>query len=732
MSDPDWLSLTEIAQLWSDETGESAEALERDLDTWFSEFVARESSQQLEAPGRDGDTTNLLMAMLGGRHLQRETFAVYCEERGHAKPRFWFAGNAEGREPPPPLPSDSSTGAAGQSPTGDTRGAGPAQRHYEEAWAEQAGFYFEPAQLAPETTNEASYPAARRPAPGAPAATPEPAGLTKARTGLSLVWRATGEAQRDATARLLIWVRALPLSVRGLLGPEATRIVGGLTLGLALLAVGFVLGQGEVEHPDTGPDVARPDEIQRALVSSLRSDLAGARGQIVGLDTALEASEKEVAWLTTDLLKAQQALDGAQETAQLEATVPAHESAPSAELAAAEAMSFKAALVDARRRIGDLELEAQTAKAEAGVLTAELTEVRQQYQTVPQDAADETQSSRQRLILAAEISSAQATLSKQDLIAALDRLARFESEAQAAKAEATILAGELAETRRLQSAALETAVAAADTSRHELILAAQAASAHAALLDQDLDAARQRIADLETALQTLEVKADRPKIEPKQTGQAQEVRDRNTIAPTQASPEHAASTAGNASIQTLSVADVGIRSMPPPMPPAPKPARSKNPVEGEGEGEGEVETEQQAAAEEAPVPSSTNDVAIAPSTSRDAADVAAAVRPQQTAAAEFIDADSLIADPNRYDTHRVVVTGSLLRLLQHYRLQSESGARTLIVDVAGIHRTQYEVLRDAIASAGLIGSVRAQISGEVVRGSAKKFHLVASDLVLVE
>jgi hypothetical protein len=128
MSDPDWLSLTEIAQLWSDETGESAEALERDLDTWFSEFVARESSQQLEAPGRDGDTTNLLMAMLGGRHLQRETFAVYCEERGHAKPRFWFAGNAEGREPPPPLPSDSSTGAAGQSPTGDTRGAGPAQQ----------------------------------------------------------------------------------------------------------------------------------------------------------------------------------------------------------------------------------------------------------------------------------------------------------------------------------------------------------------------------------------------------------------------------------------------------------------------------------------------------------------------------------------------------------------------------------------------------------------------------
>ncbi len=592
MSNLDWLSLTEIAQLWSDETGESAEAFERDLDTWFSGFVARQSSQQLGSPGRDGDTTNLLMAMLGGRHLQRETFAVYCEERGHAKPRFWFAGNTEDQEPHTPIPSDSPTGAASQSPTEDTRDAGPAQRRYDEAWAEQAGFYFEPAQLASETTNEASCPADNHPQPSEPATTPKPAGLTGTRTGLSLVWRATGEAQRTATARLLRWVRALPPAVVGLSGRNATRLAGGLALGLSLLAAGFVLGQGETGGSGSGPDVARPDEIQRALVSSLKSQLAGARRQIAGLDTAL------------------------------------------------------------------------------------------------------------------------------------DRLARFESEAQAAKAEATILAGELTESRRLQSAALETAVAAAATARQDLVLAAQAGSAHAALLDQDLDAAQQRIADLETALRTLEAKADRPGIEQIQTGQAPEVSDINTIAPTPASPEQAASTADEASIQTLGATDVGIRSMPPPIPLAPKPARPLNLVEGE--------IEQQAAAQETPIPSSTNNVAIAPRTSRDAEDAAAAVRPQQTAAAKFIDVDSLIANPNRYDTHQVVVTGSLLRLLQHYRLQSNSGARTLIVDVAGIQRTQYEVLRDAIAGAGLIGSVRAQISGEVVRGSTKKFHLVASDLVLVE
>ena len=72
------------------------------------------------------------------------------EEKGLAEPRFWFAGNAEDGEPHPPLPSDSSISAASQPPTGDTRGAGLAQRQYEEAWAKQAGFYSEPAQLAPD------------------------------------------------------------------------------------------------------------------------------------------------------------------------------------------------------------------------------------------------------------------------------------------------------------------------------------------------------------------------------------------------------------------------------------------------------------------------------------------------------------------------------------------------------------------------------------------------------
>jgi hypothetical protein len=97
MSNRDWLSLAEIARLWSEECGESADDLERDLDSWFTEFVAREPSQRPQRlvspdrnPGRNGDNTNRLMGMLGGRHLERQTLEAYCEERGRPKPRFWF------------------------------------------------------------------------------------------------------------------------------------------------------------------------------------------------------------------------------------------------------------------------------------------------------------------------------------------------------------------------------------------------------------------------------------------------------------------------------------------------------------------------------------------------------------------------------------------------------------------------------------------------------------------
>ncbi len=66
------------------------------------------------------------------------------------------------------------------------------------------------------------------------------------------------------------------------------------------------------------------------------------------------------------------------------------------------------------------------------------------------------------------------------------------------------------------------------------------------------------------------------------------------------------------------------------------------------------------------------------------------------------------------------------------RLQSNSGLRTLVVDVVGLHRAEYDELQHAIAGAGVIGSVRARISGKVEPGAADAFRLVASELKLVE
>ncbi len=284
MSNRDWLSLTEIARLWSDETGEREEALERDLDAWFSEFVAREPSQQPGSPGRDGDTTNLLMAMLGGRHLQRETFAIYCEERGHEKPHFWFAGGAEDREPDPPLRPNSPSVATIQALHGYAPEARPAQRQFEEAWSEPGGYQFEPAQPAPEIGFEASCPAADRPAPSESAAT---SGLAGGR---------------------------LP-------GRKATRLADSLVLALSLLAVGFVLGQGGTESSKSGSSVAGQGQLTTPLVSSLRGELDEAQRQIANLGTALEASEQVEERLSTDLLAAQQVLDMARDTGQFDTEV---------------------------------------------------------------------------------------------------------------------------------------------------------------------------------------------------------------------------------------------------------------------------------------------------------------------------------------------------------------------------------------------------------------------------
>ncbi len=510
MPNKDWLSLREIARLWSDEAGESAERIERDLNAWFSEFVAREPSREPGSPGTDENSTDLLMDILGGRHLRYETLEIYCDEKGLAKPNFWTAGGAEIEEPDSLPFSNSPTIDEIQALHGFGPKAGLAQHQNEEPRVQREGYHQQPAEPAPESVHEARWPAANRPAPCDPVATHESGSTTTAWPDPNPVWYSADERLRKPYEWHLAWVRAfLPLG-RRLTGRKATWLAGSLALGLSVLAMVFVLGQGGSGLAETGPDVAGRDQSMTALVNSLRNELVRARGQIATLETALETIE---ARLTGSLLTSQRSMGETLAAAQLKAKASAAEAASlraglagaqkqiaslnARAAASAKAMSFEPALEQARQRIADLEREVQTAKADADILAVELTEIRQRDQTVRQD----------------------------------------------------------------------------------------------------------------------------------------------TNAPAQ---------------------------------------------------------------------------------------------PEANAAAESIVVDRLFANPSRYDGHQVVVTGSLLRLLERYRLQSQSGWKTLVVDVTEIHRAQHDKLKEAIAKAGPIGLVRARINGKVERGSAETFRLVASEVTLIE
>jgi hypothetical protein len=641
----DWLSLSEIARLWSEETGESANALERDLETWFSDYVDRPPSSRHGSPGRAGDTTNSLMGLLGGRHLQRETLALYCEERGRAWPRFWIDGNGEDK----PLAEATASqpivrklatsqptagGPAAGGPTFDNPRSDPADKAECRQDRDPLRRNANPSEPNPEPlwpNADRLWPSSDPQCPNGDPQWPNADSLEPnsdpLRPNSAPPRPASDEAPPGATA----WPRPFRLAVGRRLSRKTVRLAGGLALGLALLALGYLLGQGGSEASPAGPRVA--------------------------------------------------------------------------ELGAA------------RQRIADLERLAQAAKAEADVLADELDRVRERGAMTDQDAAARVEQSRQRLVLAAQIASRQAALSQQELAAARARLAH-------AEAEGARLAGELAETRRLQEAELGSATVESDGARRDLALAAQAASVHAKKLSQDLDAAQSRIADLEA--QARAARAEAASL----AGQLDDARGRDAATQDRLRAEAAARERElDAARERIAGLEAALQAAG---------AAAEGPSDGAD-----------AAFRPAPEAARPNIALTAPATPSQAAkqsgkpldlladhahrQVAIGVAaPAPRVPAEAVDVDRLVDDPGRYDARQVVVTGSLIRLLQHYRLQSESGLKTLVVDVNGLQRGQSDQLRRAIAGAGLVGSVRAQISGTVERGAAKTFRLVASDLQLVE
>ena len=101
MAIPDWLSIIEISRRWGEETGLDPSSFQKDLEEWFTEFVKEPPTSRQLMPGVTFDTimVNRLLGMLGARYLERKTFEAYCEERGHSKPIFWFAGWDAERDP---------------------------------------------------------------------------------------------------------------------------------------------------------------------------------------------------------------------------------------------------------------------------------------------------------------------------------------------------------------------------------------------------------------------------------------------------------------------------------------------------------------------------------------------------------------------------------------------------------------------------------------------------------
>ena len=79
---PEWLSLQDISRAWNEETGEDAAAFEAGFRGWFEDYLVRNAYGE-----EDADVTAQL---LEGRQIWRETFETFCEERGLAKPLFWF------------------------------------------------------------------------------------------------------------------------------------------------------------------------------------------------------------------------------------------------------------------------------------------------------------------------------------------------------------------------------------------------------------------------------------------------------------------------------------------------------------------------------------------------------------------------------------------------------------------------------------------------------------------
>jgi hypothetical protein len=105
-------------------------------------------------------------------------------------------------------------------------------------------------------------------------------------------------------------------------------------------------------------------------------------------------------------------------------------------------------------------------------------------------------------------------------------------------------------------------------------------------------------------------------------------------------------------------------------------------------------------------------------------------RPAPAPAEDTVEVDNLVENAGRFVGEEVVVTGTVVRFLGAYRLQSSSAQNTIVLDVGQARRADQIALEQALAEAGIGKSVRVQVRGEVER-SLVTSRLVAEDLSML-
>jgi hypothetical protein len=99
---------------------------------------------------------------------------------------------------------------------------------------------------------------------------------------------------------------------------------------------------------------------------------------------------------------------------------------------------------------------------------------------------------------------------------------------------------------------------------------------------------------------------------------------------------------------------------------------------------------------------------------------------------DTVNPNDLVYEPHKFQGRHVVVTGSMVWLFWRYRLKSEIGQNSIVIDVAGLRRAEQAKLEAAIEKVGFLGQVLVRIKGKVERQTVATFRLAASELVLVE